>query len=553
MKKCLFILSLIIACILYIEIPLIIQAAPIEYHPDADDFGAGIMPFDSLESSNVENGLLRAAPKVAITNSGDIIIIPLYWTIATGGTLALKSSDWGTSWSFDRIILGASHVSPNAAIYQYGDSAFVIDARPLYNVAPRITKYVGITQGIPATVGSLYDTLPLAPGTEAKERFNLKLHGTKLYAWFGRETGTDSMYGYISAGQLADTSTWTKIDSSGKVYASFRRTFNWDGNVKGGFGDFDVAVKDLLWKDTAAIPLDTLSTDLVGWTGADYLSSWITPARDSFVVVASQDTGAGGSLCLKLIRMNIAAGTTTKIGDSVIVLADTYMPALAKVNPTISMVLHTDGTVTDTGYIFFKYWPDETDVDSVGLGYKRFILSTSATPTLGDLSIMKTAQVYAATYAPWNLNAPLKTYNIGGYHYLALAYTDSVGGDLQKLYVSLDKVDVGGEPPAGCDVSNTLSIKDVSVVVQNIYTYETEESIDSIQLVWDDDNSILSPIGSVKDVTDLVSPDTLTATGLTEDVEYWFWWITHFETCSDTSTFISVAQSIRRRITLGGQ
>ena len=58
--------------------------------------------------------------------------------------------------------------------------------------------------------------------------------------------------------------------------------------------------------------------------------------------------------------------------------------------------------------------------------------------------------------------------------------------------------------------------------VQNDYV---ANKIDSMMLVWDDDRNIVDPLGVSKVTTGFTNPDTLTASGLAGDTQYFYWWI----------------------------
>jgi hypothetical protein len=78
-----------------------------------------------------------------------------------------------------------------------------------------------------------------------------------------------------------------------------------------------------------------------------------------------------------------------------------------------------------------------------------------------------------------------------------------------------------------------------SVKVQDTYDYDTDSSLTRLTMIWDNDATIADPIDSAYITTSLDSPDTLEATGLSANTQYWFWFINIWGTCKDTSGYIT--------------
>jgi hypothetical protein len=60
-------------------------------------------------------------------------------------------------------------------------------------------------------------------------------------------------------------------------------------------------------------------------------------------------------------------------------------------------------------------------------------------------------------------------------------------------------------------------------------------TVSSLKMVWDDDNNISGPLGSVEITTGITDPDTLQATGLIDNAKYYYWWIITDKAYTDTS------------------
>jgi hypothetical protein len=551
----------IILFLLISALSISVFAEGIEYHPNATDFGAGISPFDSLESSFWENGYSRLSNRMGATSSGGFIMLAQSWQYNSNATIALKTNDDGLTWSLDRAVLGPSVVS-GVTIRCYGDSCFVIGERagtyPLI-----IGKYTGITLGMGITAGSKYDSLPLLGlgsnftsmnSTSANGAgFSMRIHGGKIMTWDAINTGSPyNSYMQLSGGQLADTSTWANMGNITGTGAtrSLRTSFDWAGGCKGGFAVFNPSganppALDFTWYDSVGF-FDTLRTDFFPYMDANHQTFCMTPKKDSFGVAAYQ-LSAGGALRLKSFYVDAGASGAPPEAivdiDSVIIVGVDSIPTAAACQPKISMVYHTDGTVTDTGYIFYVSWPRKANVDSFNICYRQFVLG--ATIALGNEVIMKKARGGAEILnivdtQMVNLQAPPKVYNIQDEHRLGVSYTDSVGlgTDLQRLYFLFEKVNVSIAEPLPDTIHHVLSITaigETSIGLLDTYTFGS--GIDTNWVFWDDDATIAGA-DSVADVTSLGSPWAATVTGLTISTLYHFWVVMSEDNGRDTSESI---------------
>ena len=455
-----------------------VMAIGVEYHYP------GTSPFDSLESSTVTSGLHRQAEKIGMTNSGDVIVIPLSRTVTTVGTLALKSADWGANWSYDRKILGVAgtigYSNGATSIRCYGDSCYILSGPNSGNIPPRLGKYVGIIAGIGITAGSLYDTLPISPGTNSRPTASFKMHGSKLLILNGRESGTvDTNYALLSAGELDDTTTWSQVGKFTRNPTALCKPMEWLGGSKGGIGMLEQAFRDFLWYDTVG-GFDTLDANIIPYSDGGFQSFSWTPVKDSFGLVAYQKA-LGDSLLLKYFKVSgTGGGSGVALGiDTVGISGGLHIPAGGAAMPAISIVKEINGTITDTGYIFFRNWPDTSRRDSSQIVYIRFVLGVSSI-TLDTLCVLKPAKGRGGATASvdtcfLNLQSPSYIYNSNDSHNIALAYTDSLGAgvDLQKLYIYLARVFVGSTSLAAL----------TSVAVDSIHNDFSEEN-DSASIVW---------------------------------------------------------------------
>jgi hypothetical protein len=276
-----------------------------EYHNTFDTTWPGtadsLNAADSLEGSNWYAGFDRWVQQFGMTSTGDVIAAFTHRTATSGGAMALKTSDWGANWHFDRIILGPATVI-KARLSCYGDSCYTIGQRVSVDSPIYIGKYLGITPDIDVTAGSKYDSLPIVVlGTVNKDQVPcFKMHGNKLLVFADRESGTpDSGVVLLSGGALADTSTWTAIDSVARYGGiGLRAAFEWAGGSKGGIMLYEQSSNDFLWYDTVTSDLDTLNAAFLAYNDGTYQSFTIVPVKDSFGLAAYQ-LGLGDDLWLK--------------------------------------------------------------------------------------------------------------------------------------------------------------------------------------------------------------------------------------------------------------
>jgi hypothetical protein len=94
-----------------------------------------------------------------------------------------------------------------------------------------------------------------------------------------------------------------------------------------------------------------------------------------------------------------------------------------------------------------------------------------------------------------------------------------------------------------CSVDHSTSAIDTNIstiVVRNDYT-DNATTIDSISLIWDDDTNPAAPLGRVDVTSGITDPDTLTASGLTQCVTYYLWFIIEPAGCiPDTSAMMTI-------------
>ena len=107
--------------------------------------------------------------------------------------------------------------------------------------------------------------------------------------------------------------------------------------------------------------------------------------------------------------------------------------------------------------------------------------------------------------------------------------------DTSAIYsVIIDSGDI-----ATCDLTSSISVVDTALTtftVENDYSFGgTDSTIDFFRLIWDDDTYIDAPLDSVSVSTGITDPDYLQATGLDSITTYYYWWITDYGTCQDTS------------------
>jgi len=97
---------------------------------------------------------------------------------------------------------------------------------------------------------------------------------------------------------------------------------------------------------------------------------------------------------------------------------------------------------------------------------------------------------------------------------------------------------------SACGATHSLSGSDTTtttVTIVNDYSYDTDSTLGKLRMIWDDDADIANPIDSVEISSGFTDPDTLQATGLTANTQYWFWWVIEQSTCPyDTSSSLSV-------------
>jgi hypothetical protein len=453
---------------LILLIPSLIFGAGTEYHPDSLNWTSptrNLSPFDSLESTFWLQGFNRISKRIGQTSTGDVIVATRNFDATLGAICVTYTSDWGTSFGYNRNVLNAS-VIVGMAIQCYGDSCFLAAERAgEYPI--EIAKYSGSTLGFPS--GSTHDTLPLIVlGTTNKSAlgvnnittdlvgFSYYLYGSQIMTFDGRETGSpDSADIQLSTGQVADTTTWIDYDTAGYYGAQngLRVPFEWSGGCYGGMLMFEKSTNDVRFYDpTGSYNFDTLDLNLISYRDDNFQTYGIAQWKDSFGLYFHQ-LNMGGELRLTLFRIdNVTADNNTGVIvgiDTVIVLDSAYMPPTSACLAQVSIVYNNSG-VTDTGYIFYRYWAREAETDSFDVCYKMFVLNATTGITLGSQVIMKAAvgvegAAKSVDTCMVNLQAPYKIYNIGGEHLLSIAYTDSVGAgaDLQKLYILLDKNIVG--------------------------------------------------------------------------------------------------------------
>lgn len=424
-----------------------------EYHDEFD-----LSPFDSV----VSDGFTHQTNKVGMTSSGDLIIIPR--TNAAATNCALKTNDWGSTWSNDRAITGIYTMSPYFTIACYGDSCFYIGNGRSNSDYVFMGKYVGDTR-TQIGGGGYYDTITTVLGATPKTYTApmLKLHGNKILALCPMESGSpDSTAFQLSDGQLVNTMTWTEYDTVNIAFPGFKTSFEWSAGCKGGFISFSSSDRDLYWFDTIASTYKVIDTDFTPYNDNNFCSYEIIWFKDSFGLAVYQ-IAAASDIRLKYFKVS-AAGNTPGTATAVNVNIDSAtindvadeQPADAFTFPTISMVYNSSG-ITDTGYVFYKRWADDAVPDSFSICYKQFILNgVSGISSVGDCQTMlASAGANKLNGAVNGLQSPPKIYNVNDEHLLAVAYVDSGGADLTKLYVLLEKVDVSS---AGTETGQVIII-----------------------------------------------------------------------------------------------
>lgn len=91
-------------------------------------------------------------------------------------------------------------------------------------------------------------------------------------------------------------------------------------------------------------------------------------------------------------------------------------------------------------------------------------------------------------------------------------------------------------PCAASQTSDTTGVTFEGFTAIDIYSYDTDSTLQSLTLLWDDDGDPASPLGSPQKTSNFGSPDSLPVTGLDPETDYWFWWILQNGTCApDTS------------------
>jgi len=133
-------------------------------------------------------------------------------------------------------------------------------------------------------------------------------------------------------------------------------------------------------------------------------------------------------------------------------------------------------------------------------------------------------------------------------------FTDAANGDFTRAAASNEMDRTYGDRTwtiygaiqneGGCyNASHSLAAVETtttSLTIHDTYNYDTDFSLTRLTMIWDDDASIASPIDSAYITTSLDSPDTLQATGLSPNTQYWLWFVSAWGTCRDTSSSITI-------------
>jgi hypothetical protein len=230
------------------------------------------------------------------------------------------------------------------------------------------------------------------------------------------------------------------------------------------------------------------------------------------------------------------------------------------------LVLHAYGDTGDSIQVAVWKWSSSTPTDSFRTG---LVVIGSGGPKW-DSTVLSTkwglvdGQKYSYAICPLNSTDyyEFSAWNPTGDDAKVLTTTDgfpaSYSSDdfwsgIISAWVLVRQYGVSSDT---CSVGHTGVAVDTnftSIVIQDTYT-ENATSIDSFSVIWDDDTNPADPLGRVSDLTGLVSPDTLTVTGLDTCVTYYFWPIVTPDGCApDTGSIITVPTLCpTRRVTIIG-
>ena len=390
---------------------------------------------DSVQFSTF---LYRYAPHMAMTSGGDVAWI--YCVDKTADSMrVVYTSDMGGTLGGSTISNSGGTSSPYCGLYSFGDSMYALTGRSAASNNFWLSKFSGDPFGL-----TIFDTITYTgySGAGGTPVFTMSLSNDSIIVVHCEETGTpDSMFGIISNGALGQTTTWARLDSADLtkppgLKIPFRETV--PGILWHAYQE-----STLYWIDRTAgfDTIDTYIAPLGGATGNASGTTNIVQVDGDTALIAYQKTVAAGTDALWSKRFRISgvgagSGTTVDL-DSALIEAHTSIPTGFHYFPTYSVV----GVNGDTVLLYYRYWADTLNVDSMDIAYK---MSTDGGATWGSRTIY-VAAVNASKR--WMLEAPSKIYLRGSYLLRGVMWTDSVTTrDTMRAF--LDSVAVTPPAPA---------------------------------------------------------------------------------------------------------
>jgi hypothetical protein len=343
----------------------------------------------------------------------------------------LYTDDAGTTWATHyNVFSKAVYAGSSIGLYKFGSYYYANYSGNGVTDSMQVRQW-DVTDG--TLSAAILDTINGYKGGTVGGDDGINRWGDSILVFHESECGaTDTSYILLTTGGFVQNATYSVIDKAPWNKGSGTRI-----NALHGMYIMENTTEDLFWGDPYG-GFDTLSASVVPYNIVNQdaeLAVWLTPYMDSlFGIIWQVATAGSDSLTIYRCRgraLGAGSGTVAYDDTALIEKADSLPTPnlttfLTSAEPVISWVNGTRWV-----YIFYKHWPDQSNLDSANIVYR---LSSDTGRTFGARTILVPA---INSNRRWHLSG------LGNMPYDAgtgrttgwLAWSDSLGSNLDSLHL----------------------------------------------------------------------------------------------------------------------